>query len=96
MGCIVVVVEEAVEFAVPFGEIVVRVDPSRMSLDCEVEVDELVCVPELLLATMGVPLSPKIVVVPTVRVLVTDSPVIKERISDVVIAVAVDLVIVVA
>lgn len=77
---------------VPFEERVVRIDPSRTSRDCDVEV--LVCVPELLLATIGVPLRPKIVVVPIVRVRVTDSPVMKERISEVVIAVGVDLVMV--
>lgn len=97
VGCIVEVVDVAVAFDVPFEEMVVRVDPSRMILDCDVDEEEPVCVPELLLlAIRGVPLSPKIVVVPMVRVRVADSPVMKERIGEVVSAegLSVDLVIV--
>lgn len=87
------VLEVMVTFIVPFPDrVVVRADPSRTIWEGVVIVP--VVVPEELPAMMGVPLIPRIVVVPMVRVTVVPSPVETETMIEVDMAVGVERVIV--
>jgi hypothetical protein len=82
-----------VTFMVPLPDRVVdRADPS--STICEGVVIVPVIVPDELPAMMGVPLIPRMVVVPMVRVIVVPSPVEMEIMIEVDMAVGVDRVMV--
>lgn len=93
VGCGEGVASVVVAFAVPLPvNVVGRLPPSSTIRDCEVVVDPVWLVP--LLIGIGVPLNPRIVVVPIVRVRVAVPCVIREMISEVEMAVGIERVIV--